>query len=111
VATEDGSEGHGGLVTELMEAELKGKKFESILTCGPERMMYAVVSSGVKRGIRVQASLERHMKCGFGICGSCVLDSIGLRVCSDGPVFDGTTLLKSEFGKRKRDASGGMVKI
>jgi dihydroorotate dehydrogenase electron transfer subunit len=109
VATEDGSAGHQGLVTELVEQLLETKHFDSILTCGPEPMMYEVVRQGVKRGIRVQASLERYMKCGFGICGSCVLDPIGLRVCVDGPVFDGALLLKTEFGRQKRDAAGSRV--
>jgi dihydroorotate dehydrogenase electron transfer subunit len=54
-----------------------------------------------------QASLERYMKCGFGICGSCVLDPLGLRVCKDGPVFDSLILDRlTEFGSYKRDASG-----
>ena len=111
VATDDGSAGHRGFVTDLIEPVLKDGNFDSILTCGPERMMYEVVKYGVKHGIKVQASLERYMKCGFGICGSCVLDPIGLRVCSDGPIFDGSILLKTEFGKRKRDASGAGVSI
>jgi len=51
------------------------------------------------------------MKCGFGICGSCVLDPLGLRVCVDGPVFDGALLLRTEFGKRRRNASGSKVTI
>jgi dihydroorotate dehydrogenase electron transfer subunit len=109
IATEDGSAGHQGLVTELVEQLLETKHFDSILTCGPESMMYGVVRQGVKRGIWVQASLERYMKCGFGICGSCVLDPIGLRVCVDGPVFDGALLLKTEFGRQKRDAAGSRV--
>jgi len=111
IATEDGSAGYQGPATELMEIILKKEKFGSVITCGPERMMYKVVSLSVKRGIKIQASLERYMKCGFGVCGSCVLDPIGLRVCSDGPVFDGAILLKTEFGKRKRVASGAKVKI
>lgn len=110
-ATEDGSAGHRGLVTELVEQSLENKRFGSILTCGPERMMYEVVRQGMKRGIHVQASLERYMKCGFGICGSCVLDPIGLRVCVDGPVFDGALLLKTEFGKQKRDAACSRVRV
>lgn len=109
VATEDGSAGYRGLVTDLVKQLLGKEHFDSILTCGPERMMYEVVRQGVKRGIRVQASLERYMKCGFGICGSCVLDPIGLRVCVDGPVFDGALLLKTEFGTQKRDAAGSRV--
>ena len=108
-ATEDGSSGHRGPVTELSEELLAKEKFDSVLTCGPERMMYGVVRQGSKRGVHVQASLERYMKCGFGICGSCVLDPLGMRVCVDGPVFDGALLLKTEFGQKKRDASGARV--
>ncbi|MBC7218929.1 MAG: dihydroorotate dehydrogenase electron transfer subunit [Hadesarchaea archaeon] len=111
VATEDGSEGYRGLVTDLIKSELKKGRYQAVLTCGPEQMMYEVVRQGVKQGIKVQASLERYMKCGFGICGSCVLDPLGLRVCSDGPVFDGSLLLKTDFGKRKREASGAQVKL
>lgn len=110
-ATEDGSSGYPGLVSELLEELLAKEKFDSILTCGPERMMYEVVHQGLKRGIQVQASLERYMKCGFGICGSCVLDPLGMRVCVDGPVFDGALLLKTEFNRLKRDASGARVSI
>jgi dihydroorotate dehydrogenase electron transfer subunit len=109
VATDDGSAGHLGLVTDLVEKLLENEHFDSILTCGPEPMMHEVVRQGVNRGIRVQASLERYIKCGFGICGSCILDPIGLRVCIDGPVFDGTILLKTEFGRQKRDAAGSRV--
>ena len=110
-ATEDGSSGHLGLVTELLGELLAKEKSDSALTCGPERMMYEVVQQGLKRGVQVQASLERYMKCGFGICGSCVLDPLGMRVCVDGPVFDGTFLLKTEFGRQKRDVSGARVSI
>jgi len=110
-ATEDGSSGHPGLVSELLGVLLAKGKFDSILTCGPEGMMYEVIRQGLKKGIQVQASLERYMKCGFGICGSCVLDPLGMRVCVDGPVFDGALLLKTEFNRLKRDASGARVPI
>lgn len=111
VATENGSLGHRGLVTDIMNDFLRRFKFDSILTCGPERMMYKVLRQGLKLGIPVQVSLERYMKCGFGICGSCVLDPIGARVCIDGPVFDGKLLLKTDFGKWKRDPSGMRVRV
>jgi dihydroorotate dehydrogenase electron transfer subunit len=111
VATDDGSDGHRGFVTELSEKLLEEGDFGSILTCGPERMIHSVLKQGLKRGIRVQASLERYMKCGFGICGSCVLDPVGLRVCVDGPIFEGASLLKTDFGMHKRDACGSRVEI
>ena len=111
VATEDGSAGEKGLVTELSKQLLGEGQFDLILTCGPERMMREVVRQGLRHGVRVQASLERYMKCGFGVCGSCVLDPLGLRVCVDGPVFDGALLMKTEFGELKRDASGARVPV
>ncbi len=110
VATEDGSAGHRGLATDLIGPIMMAGRFDTILTCGPERMMYEIASRWAE-SVKVQASLERYMKCGFGICGSCVLDPIGLRVCSDGPVFDGALLLKTDFGKRKRNSYGARVTI
>ncbi len=106
MATEDGSAGYKGVVTDLVEPILIKKDFDSVMTCGPEKMMVKTVELALKHGVRVQASLERYMKCGFGVCGSCVLDPVGLRVCTDGPVFDGRILLQTDFGKFKRDAAG-----
>jgi dihydroorotate dehydrogenase electron transfer subunit len=103
ISTEDGSEGEKGLVTDLLEKE-KGK-FDWILTCGPEPMMAKVLELCQERGWEAQFCLERYMKCGFGLCGSCVLDP-GLRVCVDGPVFERRELEKTEFGRTRRDASG-----
>ncbi len=58
-----------------------------------------------------QFSLQRYIKCGIGVCGSCCMDPDGLRVCRDGPVFRGDVMLKSEMGKYARDASGRRVKL
>ena len=68
-------------------------------------MMYKTVQMANKKGIFVQASLERMMKCGVGICGSCcVNDDLA---CRDGTVFDGEHLSqKSEFGHLHRTKSG-----
>ena len=103
VATDDGSEGHKGFVTEVLEKEIK--KFDQVYTCGPEIMMKGVLDICEKNKVPMQASLERYMKCGIGVCGSCMVD--GLRVCADGPVFDGKVIsgLK-DFGKIKREPSG-----
>jgi dihydroorotate dehydrogenase electron transfer subunit len=63
-----------------------------------------------KSNIPVHASLERHMKCGVGICDSCAIN--GLLVCKDGPIFSGEILANlNEFGKIKRDASGRKKEI
>ena len=110
--TDDGSFGYNGFTTDKMEEILKeNKKFDLIITCGPEIMMKKVVDIANKYNIPVQVSLERYMKCGIGICGQCCVDDEGLCVCKDGPVFWGDKLKYiSEFGKYKRDASGKIIK-
>jgi dihydroorotate dehydrogenase electron transfer subunit len=58
-------------------------------------------------GKKIQISTERYMKCGIGLCGSCVLDNTGQRVCIEGPIFDFITLKKSrEFASYQRDSYG-----
>ena len=53
-----------------------------------------------------ETSVERYMKCGFGVCGACCMDSEGKRVCVEGTVFSGEDALKMmEFGKYHRDGS------
>lgn len=105
-ATDDGTAGHHGFVTGLLE-DLHD--FDRICVCGPEAMMHAVLRRLDVDGIAFKGffSLHRYMKCGVGLCGSCCIDPTGSRVCTDGPVFSGETLLGSEFGRYSRDASGG----
>jgi dihydroorotate dehydrogenase electron transfer subunit len=107
VATDDGSAGHHGFVTDLL-AEIDLAAYDHICVCGPEIMMRAVLRllDEADCADRGQFSLHRYMKCGVGICGSCCIDPAGLRVCRDGPVFSGDVLLGSEFGAYTRDASG-----
>jgi dihydroorotate dehydrogenase electron transfer subunit len=70
-------------------------------------MMKALVPILDKARIPSQYLLERYMKCGIGICGSCAMDPNGFRVCIDGPVVDDEKLKTiSEFGAYHRDASG-----
>jgi len=111
VATDDGSHGHHGFVTNLME-DLDLSLFEHICVCGPEMMMKNVLATLEGKGLseRGQFSLHRYMKCGIGVCGSCCMDPSGLRVCRDGPVFAGNILAGSpEFGKYTRSASGNKI--
>ncbi len=106
-ATDDGSAGHHGFVTDLLARE-DPCAYERIFVCGPERMMHATLCALERAGIAGRGffSLNRYMKCGIGLCGSCCIDPDGLRVCRDGPVFPGNILLRSEFGRYCRDASG-----
>ena len=108
--TEDGSYGEKGYVTDVLEKLLEENTYDAIYTCGPELMMYKVVKLANEKGIFVQASLERMMKCGVGICGSCCVNED--LVCRDGTVFDGQYLAKNtEFGHFERTKSGILEKI
>jgi len=112
VTTDDGTAGVRGLVTNVaMPMISDGKEgWAAVVTCGPEQMMCKIVDACLKAGIPVQASLERFMKCGTGICDSCSIG--GLQVCKDGPVFDGKTVARTpDFGRFKRDASGKRVPL
>ncbi|MFH1450514.1 MAG: dihydroorotate dehydrogenase electron transfer subunit [archaeon] len=105
VCTDDGSYGHKGYPTECFEKILKKEDIDAVYTCGPEKMMKEVLKICRENKIPMQASLERHMKCGVGLCGACLCDS--MCVCRDGPVFDDKLLTKmKEFGTWKRDSCG-----
>jgi dihydroorotate dehydrogenase electron transfer subunit len=98
LSTEDGSHGHPGLVTEIVESLLDDKVFDVLYACGPIRMLsaLAVVSKAYKTPY--QLSWEALMRCGMGLCGSCeVPQSVdpalpsGWLACFDGPVFKNET--------------------
>ena len=111
-STDDGSEGFKGLATEAVKEIVKENEFDTLYTCGPELMMHGLYDSVKDRKMSFQASLERFMKCGCGICGTCALDPTGSLVCVDGPIYTGNTLSKiSEFGQYHRDAVGGKKKF
>ncbi|MFP4143418.1 MAG: dihydroorotate dehydrogenase electron transfer subunit [Thermoplasmata archaeon] len=110
VATEDGSAGREGFVTEVASEVMNEEDIGTVITCGPEIMMKKVVEMANKRDIPVQASLERYMKCGIGICDSCAID--GKQVCIDGPIFEGKELEEmKEFGKFERTKNGRLEEI
>ena len=105
VTTEDGSYGIRGQTTDAMLNLINTERFDIVYTCGPEGMMKKVFELARKKSIPIQASLERYMKCGIGICASCC---IGDRlVCKDGTIFNGKDLSSlSEFGHEYRYKSG-----
>jgi len=110
VTTDDGSKGMKGNVMVELERLVNDPKRapDAVFACGPERMMLAIARLCLKEEIPCQLSLERYMKCGLGMCGSCDLG--GKTVCRDGPVFDALeTLSLKGFGEFKRDASGKKV--
>jgi dihydroorotate dehydrogenase electron transfer subunit len=101
-ATDDGSVGHRGFVTHLLERTIDELGYCAVYTCGPRAMMAAVAAICRQRGILCQASLEEYMACGFGVCVGCVVQMVPEdgeylsayerygRICVDGPVFDAT---------------------
>ena len=108
IATDDGSRGFHGLVPTLAERLMEKHPYDLVITCGQEKMMQLVVEAARRREIAIQASLERYMKCGIGICDACALDD--RLVCVDGPVFTGEQLAASEeFGTFRRDKSGRRI--
>ena len=110
VSTDDGSKGRRGLATELAADLIRRGGHDSVYVCGPERMIAGMVAICRAEGLPMQASVERIMKCGIGVCDSCALD--GRHVCTDGPVF-GLEELEGfgELGRTRLDRSGRKVGI
>ena len=99
LATDDGSAGHRGLVTALLEAELQRDPSASVYACGPAGMLEGVRALCEGAGVPAQLALESGMACGYGACYGCVVptrDGGYLRVCVDGPVIDAALLERVE---------------
>lgn len=95
VATDDGSVGHRGLVTDVLAAELDGGGDAVVYACGPPAMLEAVRVLCAERAVPVQLALESGMACGYGACFGCVVPVAGggyVRLCVDGPVLAGEQL-------------------
>jgi NAD(P)H-flavin reductase len=95
LATDDGSIGHAGLVTDLLASELERDGHAVVYACGPAPMLEAVRALCAARETPAQLALEAGMACGFGACYGCAVPMRGggyLRVCVDGPVFDAAQL-------------------
>ncbi len=90
VATDDGSFGHHGYVTDLLREILKGSGIDKIYTCGPTPMMKIVSDIAGEFSVDAEVSLEERMGCGIGACVTCACTVAGKRkrVCKDGPVFN-----------------------
>ena len=105
--TRDGSFGAKGSVVNIVRDQLEKEKYDCAYICGPELMEKKIVVMCQTKGIPSQVSIERWMKCGFGICGQCCLDDSGERMCVEGPVVTGEyALAQKEFGNYHRTKSG-----
>jgi dihydroorotate dehydrogenase electron transfer subunit len=85
VATDDGSKGRRGVVTDLVAELLDANEAGALYGCGPEPMLHALETLAHQRGVPCQLSYEANMLCGMGVCGSCTHSD--RLVCRDGPVF------------------------
>lgn len=100
VASEDGSAGHHGFVTALLDAALADAGRPFLYSCGPTGMLLRVAELATAAGVPHKVSIERRMGCGMGCCLGCVVwarpPSGGpeeyLRSCTEGPVFDAETI-------------------
>ncbi|MBX9681466.1 MAG: dihydroorotate dehydrogenase electron transfer subunit [Gemmataceae bacterium] len=95
LASNDGSIGHRGFVTELLESHPAP---QHLFGCGPEPMLHALAKVAERMRVPCHVSLETPMACGVGICFSCVTrvktdDGWDYRrVCVDGPIFESRKL-------------------
>lgn len=89
LATDDGSVGHRGLVTELLSEVLSREARPAVYACGPEPMLARVARMCREASVPGQLSLEAPMACGYGACLGCVVATRDgyRRACRDGPVF------------------------
>jgi len=97
VVTDDGSAGHKGFVTDLLQD--RGHLFKGVpamlYACGPKPMLKAVSEFSKRRKIPAQISFEEHMACGIGACLGCIVNTKSgqKRVCKEGPVFDAREII------------------
>jgi dihydroorotate dehydrogenase electron transfer subunit len=99
VATDDGSLGHRGVVTDLLARALDElSEPVRVYCCGPPAMIRATTGLALEREVPCEALLEEIMACGVGACRGCVVETkSGYRcVCTDGPIFDASEILFRE---------------
>lgn len=81
-----------------------------VATCGPEMMEKRVLDICNQYNVPCEISIERYIKCGFGVCGQCCVDDSGIAMCTNGPVVSREVANSiTEFGKYHRDKSGTRV--
>ncbi len=91
IATDDGTRGARGQVTDLLSAALESAESTRVFTCGPTQMMHRCAQICAAADVPCIAALENHMACGFGVCLGCAAPLVRggyALVCRDGPAFD-----------------------
>jgi len=101
-ATDDGSYGFAGFVTDLLDREIEAGRPDGLFVCGPDLMMQKCAALAAQHGLPTQISLESMMGCGFGACWGCVKrikqagHSNWRKICEDGPVFKAEEIIWDE---------------
>jgi len=102
IATDDGTRGYKGCVTDLLVKHLDrgyAGKNSVIYACGPRPMIAVIKNISMRYGVSAQVTYDEYMACGIGACRGCAVDTVeGIKLaCKDGPVFDAEILrLKSD---------------
>lgn len=106
-ATEDGSRGRAGLVTDALRERLAEGDGPALFACGPMGMLGAVAALAAEHELTCQVAVEEHMGCSVGVCMTCVVPTGDgwVRACLDGPVMDAATIDWSSVPARHRGAS------
>jgi len=117
VATEDGSTGEPGLVTDILDEWLSGAgkgQTPEFFACGPHGMLKAVGDRAIAGGWKAWLSMDKNMGCGVGVCLACVQrikrengNEEWARVCSDGPVFEAREIV----WEQKKSTSCGAARV
>lgn len=99
LATDDGTCGHRGPVTDLLAAQLDQDRWRTVFACGPPGMLEAVRLECERHDVPAQLALESGMACGFGACFGCVVPTRDgyIRLCLEGPVLDADRLESAVF--------------
>lgn len=94
LATDDGTDGRRGLITDFIGEIITQRSFNMIYLCGPKIMMQRIVELLKGNPAPVEASIENYFGCGIGVCYGCTVETTEgqKRVCIDGPVFDGKAI-------------------
>lgn len=100
IATDDGSYGIGGFVTDMLSRDLSIERFDMIYACGPTVMLKKISRIAQETGTECQLSLEQRMGCGFGTCLVCACKTHAQdgdwqysHVCKDGPIFNSRDII------------------
>lgn len=101
-ATDDGSQGFAGLVTDCLKSSLSSFAPDRLYACGPDAMLQAISSLSRTHAIPAELSLESIMGCGFGACWGCVRrirrqgEESWHKICEEGPVFPAESIIWEE---------------